>query len=104
MTAITAKVAYVKSQGQTRLHTCHWPGCDKQVPPALWGCKPHWYALPKEIREAIWNAYQPGQERSGRPSFTYIEAAKAAQAWIRKKLAAEDAARAARESQGALPL
>jgi len=40
---MSTKADYVRSQGQTRNHHCHWPGCDKQVPPAMWGCKGHWY-------------------------------------------------------------
>lgn len=36
---MSAKADYARSQGQTREHHCHWPGCDKQVPPAMWGCK-----------------------------------------------------------------
>ncbi len=80
--SIGAKVAYVKSQGQTRNHHCHWLGCEKQVPPAVWGCKPHWYALPPEIRNRIWNAYRTGQEKDMRPSREYVAAAQEAQAWI----------------------
>jgi len=34
---MSTKADYVRSQGQTRNHHCHWPGCDKQVPPAMWG-------------------------------------------------------------------
>ena len=68
----------------------------------MWGCRDHWYKLPREIRDAIWSAYQPGQERTGRPSVSYIDAARAAQEWIRKKLAAEDSARRAIEAQGRL--
>jgi hypothetical protein len=82
MPSITDKVAYVKSQGQTRAHHCHWPGCDRQVPPAMWGCKIHWYRLPAEIRRDIWNAYRPGQERTQTPSRAYVEAAQRAQEWI----------------------
>ena len=29
------KARYVKSEGQTRAHLCHWHGCIKQVPPAF---------------------------------------------------------------------
>jgi len=76
------KAAYVVRQGQTRNHTCHWPGCDKQVPPAMWGCRAHWYALPAPLRAAIWRSYRPGQEKDMRPSAAYLEAAKAVQAWI----------------------
>lgn len=82
MTAIAAKVAHVKAAGQTRSHHCHWPGCGKQVPPAMWGCKGHWFALPAGLRARIWATYKPGQEVHGTPSVAYIEAAKAVQEWI----------------------
>lgn len=77
------KARYVKSQCQTRPHHCHWPGCAQQVPPALWGCKRHWYMLPKELRDAIWEAYQPGQEVRGTPSPEYVAVALRVQQWIR---------------------
>lgn len=76
------KAAYVKAARQTRNHHCHWPGCERQVPPAAWGCRSHWYSLPIDIRNAIWKAFQPGQEISGRPNVAYVEAARAAQNWI----------------------
>lgn len=82
MTTTADKVAYVKSQEQTRTHACHWPGCDQQVPPAMFACRPHWFKLPKWIRNLIWQAYQPGQERTGRPSEAYVHAANLAQEWI----------------------
>lgn len=81
-TTLQDKVAYVRQQGQTRKHHCHWPGCTKQVPPAMWGCRAHWYALPAEIRSQIWTTYQPGQEVDGTPNAAYIAAARAAQDWI----------------------
>jgi hypothetical protein len=83
VTTIGAKVAYVKRQGQTRRHHCHWPGCDKQVPPAMWGCRPHWYSLPDDLRNAIWRSYAPGQEVKGSPSTAYVAAARAVQEWIK---------------------
>lgn len=79
---IGSKVAYVKSQRQTRRHECHWPGCTKQVPPAMWGCREHWYTLPKHLRDRIWRTFQPGQEVSQRPSEAYLAAARDVQAWI----------------------
>jgi hypothetical protein len=82
MTSIGAKVAYVKRAGQTRNHVCHWPGCGAQVPPAIWGCRPHWYALPKELRDRIWRAYRPGQEIRGTPSASYLAVAREVQQWI----------------------
>lgn len=63
-------------------HTCHWPGCGAKVPPAMWGCKPHWFGLPQDIRAHIWAAYRPGQEVDKKPSPGYIVAAQAAQKWI----------------------
>lgn len=85
---MTTKADYVRSQGQTRAHTCHWPGCTQQVPPAMWGCRPHWFKLPKPIRDAIWAAYRPGQEKTMDPSPRYLAAAKAAQDWIASNTAA----------------
>lgn len=82
MTAITEKVAYVKSQGQTRNHHCHWTGCERQVPPAMWGCKDHWFKLPRVLRNKIWRTFRPGQETNFTPSAEYIEAAKEVQQWI----------------------
>lgn len=83
-----SKAAYVKSQGQTRAHTCHWPGCGKQVPPAMWGCKVHWFRLPPRMRARIWALYKPGQEVRFDPSMEYLEVAKAAQEWIKANSAA----------------
>lgn len=80
---IATKRAYVAKQGQTRSHECHWTGCGKMVPPALWGCKAHWFALPKGLRDRIWATYRAGQERDGRPSPEYLAAADEVQRWIK---------------------
>lgn len=63
-------------------HRCHWPECKTVVLPKMWGCQAHWFALPKELRDRIWQSYRPGQEISKRPSPAYIEAAKAVRQWI----------------------
>lgn len=84
---MNGKLDYVKSQGQTRNHHCHWPGCQKQVVPAMWGCSFHWFKLPKEIRDMIWIAYRPGQEVDMKPSPAYMAAADAAQQWIAENTA-----------------
>jgi hypothetical protein len=84
MVGMNTKANYVRSQGQTRKHHCHWPGCEKQVPPAMWGCRTHWYSLPIDLRSAIWKSYVPGQEASGRPGRAYVDAARAVQEWIAK--------------------
>lgn len=82
---VSAKVRHVLSQGQTRRHHCHWPGCGKQVPPAMWGCRDHWYKLPKRLRDEIWATYSPGQEASMRPSQDYLDAADEVQRWIQHR-------------------
>ena len=78
------KVRHVLSARQTRLHECHWPDCKQQVPPAMWGCREHWFKLPRHIRTAIWAAYRVGQEESGEVSEAYLHAARAAQDWIKE--------------------
>lgn len=67
------------------VHFCHWPDCRQQVPPKLWGCRAHWFALPASIRAAIWRTYRPGQETDKAPSPEYIAAARAAQDWIKRR-------------------
>ena len=63
-------------------HTCHWPGCEREVPPAMWGCKPHWFKLPKALRDAIWREYVPGQEITKTPSDRYLVVARLVRGWI----------------------
>jgi hypothetical protein len=53
------KADYVLSQRQTRAHTCHWPGCGKQVKPALWGCMKHWFMLPAHYWDHPLDIYAP---------------------------------------------
>lgn len=84
MTIPDNKVAHVKAAKQSRYHTCHWNGCSQQVPPAMWGCKKHWFMLPTSIRNKIWGTYKINQENTGAVSNAYLEAAKEAQDWIMK--------------------
>lgn len=76
------KKDHVRRSRQTRLHRCHWPGCQTHVPPAKWGCMKHWMKLPKRLRDEIWAAYRIGQEESQTPSREYIAVAKKVQLWI----------------------
>ena len=80
-----SKAEYVKAQPQTRQHHCHWPGCEKQVPPAMWGCKQHWFALPQGLRNRIWATYKPGQEKTMTPSPQYLAVADEVQQWIKDR-------------------
>ncbi|MDE2020604.1 MAG: hypothetical protein KGJ13_09740 [Patescibacteria group bacterium] len=80
------KVHHVMSSRQFRDHECHWPGCTVQVPPAMWGCKYHWYKLPKRLRDDIWRTYQIGQEETLTPSRAYVEVARKVQVWIKQAI------------------
>ena len=67
------------------MHTCHATACTRPVPPTLFMCKPHWFALPKPMRDAIWSTYRDGQCDDWRISQAYSEAAKAAVRFIAAK-------------------
>lgn len=66
-------------------HLCHRRGCTTPVPPRMFMCKPDWFSLPKRFRDAIWDAYRPGQEITKDPSAEYLEAAAAAVNYLAEK-------------------
>lgn len=87
MPTIKEKADHVRTairQVATSKHTCHWPGCQKSVAPAAWGCRPHWYALPQALRNKIWASYVPKQEETKTPSRRYVEVAREVQQWIKE--------------------
>ena len=81
------KVSHVLRAGQTRDHECHWPGCEEQVPPAMWGCREHWRRLPHYLRRQLWMAYEIGQEERGDPSPNYLRIAQEIQDWAKSWIA-----------------
>lgn len=81
------KYDHVKQAPQTRSHQCHWPDCETQVPPAMWGCKTHWFTLPLRLRNEVWAAYRAGQEETMTPSREYVAVAREVQAWIERRKA-----------------
>lgn len=82
LVSVREKVEHVLRARQSRSHTCHWPGCKKQVPPAMWGCRTHWGRLPPSLRLRVWKAYRSGQEEDMKPSAEYIQIAWEVQKWI----------------------
>ena len=62
-------------------HLCHHPGCRVAVPPKMWGCRKHWFRLPKHLRDKIWATYVPGQEIRKDPSPEYLAVADEVQRW-----------------------
>lgn len=82
MSDIGGKVQHVLRARQSRDHECHWPGCGRQVKPAVWGCREHWYRLPQALRNRIWRTYRAGQENDMRPSAGYTAVAREVHEWI----------------------
>ena len=56
-------------------HTCHAIGCTVPVPAKHFMCARHWFAVPKHLRDRVWQTYRPGQEVTKDPSVEYCEAA-----------------------------
>jgi hypothetical protein len=48
----------------------------------MWGCKTHWFSLPKRLQDRIWATYRPVQEITKTPSSEYIAASREVQQWI----------------------
>lgn len=49
----------------------------------MWGCRAHWFTLPKYLRDRIFACYRIGQEDSRvKVSPSYIIVAKETRAWI----------------------
>jgi hypothetical protein len=80
------KVEYVlkESKKGSGTHHCHYPGCGKPCPPAKWGCYHCWMKLPKYLRDRLWRAYQPGQEKTKTPSLEYLKVAREIEEWCEK--------------------
>lgn len=87
MTSTAAKADYVRDRmrGPSGGHACHWPGCERKVPAAVWGCREHWYSLPLDLRRKIWAAFKPGQEETKTPSREYVAVAREVQEWINRR-------------------
>lgn len=58
-------------------HDCPWPGCTERVPRHLWGCKAHWFALPRALRDRCSGAWRAGDVRA------HVEALEAIDEWLR---------------------
>lgn len=69
-------------------HHCHWDGCKISVPPKMWGCKKHWFTLPKLLRAKVWTYYVPGQEITKIPSREYLAVVHAIDCWVKNYTAA----------------
>jgi hypothetical protein len=45
---------------QADTHRCRIPGCGQAVPLARLMCRPHWYQVPKPLRDRIWATWRSG--------------------------------------------
>jgi hypothetical protein len=61
-------------------HECPWPGCGSRVAREQWGCRNHWYRLPKNLRDQIWRGWR-NRQRTGDLT-EHMEALHAADEWI----------------------
>lgn len=67
-------------------HKCHAPGCKTPVPPRLFMCRPHWKALPADLRERVEQHYRSGQCDDKNPSKEWVIAAWKAQMFFNPKM------------------
>lgn len=57
--AITARVPHGTGRGPGS-HLCPANGCRQPVSPDRLMCRPHWYTVPKPLRDAVWTTWQSG--------------------------------------------
>lgn len=67
-------------------HKCPAPPCQRQVPPAMFACKSHWFLLPKQVRDDIWDAHRAGTASE------HIAAMAAAVRWYEENLCPDEPA------------
>lgn len=69
-------------------HLCHAINCQTPVPRSKFMCRRHWFMLTKSMRDAVWEAYEPGQEDRMDPSPAYMKITRICIAYIAQKEAA----------------
>jgi hypothetical protein len=88
------------SLDEIRQHFCHATDCARMVAPKFLMCRYHWGMVPKAIQDAVWQAYQPGQELGEKqPTNAYVLAVEAAMKAVADLEAAEREARAKRDAE-----
>ncbi len=65
------------------MHECPAPGCTEQVEHRQLACRAHWYSIPKDLRDELWQAY-----RSGFGSFRHARAVERCIEFLEQKAAA----------------
>ena len=60
------------------MNACPHPGCDRPKDSDKFACKPHWFSLPKEIRDDIWRGFRYDR------ALWEVAAERAQQFWARR--------------------
>jgi len=55
--------------------TCAVKGCDYDVSPNVLLCTSHWLKVPKATKRRVYQNYRSGQDRGGRPTADWLNAA-----------------------------
>jgi len=56
-------------------HRCPKTGCDEIVSDGQLACRPHWYSIPKPLRNAVWRAWNHGKGAGSNEHWAAISAA-----------------------------
>jgi hypothetical protein len=57
---------------------CPVPGCSERINPSRLMCRPHWYLVPKPVRDRVWASWRSGSG-TGSPAHQH---------WVRMAIAA----------------
>jgi|tagenome__1003787_1003787.scaffolds.fasta_scaffold17574750_2 hypothetical protein len=66
----------------TTIRKCRIKNCDANHPNHLFCCRHHWFQIPVNLRDDIWNTYQDG---AGIFTVEYLQAAENAEAYLENR-------------------
>lgn len=66
-------------------HLCHARDCQTAVPRKMFMCRKHWFMLPKDMQDQVWDTYTPGQENTMDVSAAYMEVTRKCIEYVWKK-------------------
>lgn len=70
------------------MHTCPYPNCKTPVSVSQLACRPHWFQLPKPLREDVWFAWRRKLARDPDGDAAHRRALAAAVDWWQQKAVA----------------
>lgn len=66
-----------RGKRRPELPPCRVPSCARSATQASWGCQPHWFKLPPDLRSRLWRV-----DRDDPGGASWIAAADEADRWI----------------------